>query len=85
MSRAKSAKHFCREKVLFLEEMAADPIQTLVGVFEFLGMDLVDDEHGAELKVKVSRNVKCRVRLVFFHFVSVRIAASQSSIAYTIR
>ncbi len=36
-------------KVLFLEEMTADPVGTLSGVFDFVGVDLLDEEEGKKV------------------------------------
>lgn len=47
-----SVARACRlffDKVLFLEEVAADPLGQLSGVFDFLGMDLVDEAEGKKV------------------------------------
>lgn len=36
-------------KVLFLEEVAVDPLEELSSVVDFLGMDLVDESDGKKV------------------------------------
>lgn len=36
--------------MLFLEEMAVDPVETLSSVFDFLGMDFIDEAEGTKVK-----------------------------------
>lgn len=38
------------QQVIFLEEMTADPVETLSSVFAFVGMDPVDDERGTKVR-----------------------------------
>lgn len=46
---------FVRQKVVFLEELAVDPMGTLESVFTFLGMDFVDGTGEKVNVVRVSR------------------------------
>lgn len=36
-------------KVVFLEEMAVDPLGTIASVFDFVGVDLVDEKEGIKV------------------------------------
>lgn len=49
-------------KVVYLEEMAKDPVGTLEGVFSFLGMDFLDEKGEKVGKVDRSELVFCRTR-----------------------
>lgn len=50
--------------MIFLEEMAEDPVATLEGVFDFLGMDFVDPDG---IKVRDFSRIRRRGVLALIH------------------
>lgn len=56
LSSGENRKFVHMEKVIFLEEMAAEPVETLSSVFDFLGMKLLDEEGESKVSNRKSKS-----------------------------